>query len=289
MRFLIAGARGYIGSAALKRLLAEGADVLPLSSSPSEGFGLLDLGNPESFDSFSIGEGDLILLTAAISSPDVCAKDPERVRRINVEGTSEFISTCIRKGARVIFFSSDTVYGERADEFDESAACNPAGDYAMMKHEVEKRYCGNPAFKAIRLSYVFSIEDKFTVYLRGCAERGEEAAIFHPFYRAVVHRDDVVEGAIALARQWGKFPQAVINFGGPDVISRIEFAQTLKDTMLPALRFRRIEPEPEFFTNRPRVIRMKSPLLASLLGCPAHPLRRAAQSEFELKERDENG
>lgn len=289
IRVLVAGARGYIGSAATRSLRAVGTEVLPLSSSPHKGYGWLDLENPASFDSNSIREGDYILLAAAISSPDACAKEPERVRRVNVEGTSKFISTSIGQGARVIFFSSDTVYGERTEEFDESAACNPAGDYAVMKREVEIQFIGNPAFKTIRLSYVFSHEDKFTKYLCGCAERGEEAEIFHPFYRSVVHRDDVVQGAIALAQRWDEFPQSVINVGGPEVISRIEFAQALKRSVLPALRFRRIEPAPEFFTNRPRVIQMKSPLLTSLLGRLPHSLHEAAQLEFDNKRKAQNG
>jgi dTDP-4-dehydrorhamnose reductase len=288
MRVLIAGARGYIGAAALRRLRADGTKVLPMSSSPSKGFGWLDLGNPKSFDSISIRKGDFILLTAAISSPDVCAKEPERVRRVNVEGTNEFISLCIRQGARVIFFSSDTVYGERAEEFNETASCNPAGDYAVMKHEVERQFIGNPSFKTIRLSYVFSKEDKFTKYLCGCAERVEEAEIFHPFYRAVVHRDEVVQGAIALTQRWDEFPQSIINFGGPEVLARTEFAKILQDAALPNLRFRVTEPDADFFKNRPKVIRMASPTLAALLGRPAHTLSEAAKIEFNLKDEKQN-
>ena len=107
-----------------------------------------------------------------------------------------------------------------------------------MKHEVEMRFQGNPSFKTIRLSYVFSREDKFTDYLIGCASRNEEAELFHPFYRAIVHRDDVVDGALALAQRWDEFPQQVINFGGPEVLSRIDFAECLKRVALPNLRYR---------------------------------------------------
>jgi nucleoside-diphosphate-sugar epimerase len=288
MRVLIAGARGYIGSAASSTLRAGGCDVLPLASSPCEGFGWLDLGNPRSFGAIPVREGDFVLLLGGISSPDACAREPERVRRINVEGTIEFISSCMIRGARVIFFSSDTVYGERAEEFDESAGSNPAGEYALMKYEVESRFLGNAAFKTARLSYVFSREDKFTTYLLGCAERGQEADIFDPFCRAVVHRDDVVQGATALMRRWDEFAHPVINLGGPDVIARAEFAQILKGAVMPALRYRRVEPGSGFFLNRPRVIRMKSRLLASLLERPPRSLSDAARVEFSLEGQGKN-
>jgi nucleoside-diphosphate-sugar epimerase len=149
-----------------------------------------------------------------------------------------------------------------------------------MKHEVEKRFIGNLQFKAIRLSYVFSREDRFTKYLSGCAKHGEAAEIFHPFYRAIIHRDDVVDGAIALALRWHEYPQPVINFGGPEVLARTEFAQVLKEVVLPDLRFSVTEPDAEFFKNRPRVIRMESPVLASLLGRATRKLRQAALMEF---------
>lgn len=279
---LIIGANGYIGKSLL--ISARKVDnARGTSSAGSHTLIPLRLDAPDEFDYRVIRDSDVVLVTAAISAPDICSREFERAWAVNVTGTSSFIGRAMSRGARIVFFSSDTVYGERADEFDETAACNPAGDYAVMKHEVEKMFLGNPAFKTIRLSYVFSREDKFTRYLIGCAERGEDAEIFHPFYRAVVHRDDVVQGAIALAQRWGEFPQSVINFGGPGVIARTEFAQTLKDTVLPALRFRQIEPEPEFFANRPRVIQMKSSLLAPLLGRPARSLREAAQLEFDQK------
>jgi len=199
---------------------------------------------------------------------------------VNVTGTSECISRAIERGGRVVFFSSDTVYGERNDIFDEDAESNPAGEYAEMKHEVEMRFLGNPLFKVIRLSYVFSREDKFTKYLSGCAKRGEEAELFHPFYRAIVHRDDIVDGALALARRWEDFPQQIINFGGPEVLSRLDFAESLKRIALPDLRYRVTEPGDEFFKNRPRVIAMSSNLLPKLLGRPSLRLAEAMKIEF---------
>lgn len=220
------------------------------------------------------------MLTAAISAPDICAREHDRAWAVNVTGTSVFIESVISRGGRVVFFSSDTVYGEHEDEFDERAACNPAGEYAAMKRDVEQRFAGNPSFKAIRLSYVFSCEDKFTRYLAGCAERKEEADLFHPFFRAIVHRDDVVEGALALAKHWDEVSEQVINFGGPQVLSRIDFAECLREVRLHDLRFKVTEPGADFFKNRPRIIAMTSPVFARLLGRQPRTLFEAARLEF---------
>jgi dTDP-4-dehydrorhamnose reductase len=277
-RLVVVGATGHIGG----RILAAAAPALAAigTSSTAAGMLRLDLLRPQDFDYARLGAADVVTLAAGISAPDACARDPERAWALNVEGTAQFMQRALERGARVIFFSSDTVYGEREDEFDEAAPSNPAGAYSTMKHALEERFAGDPRVRTLRLSYVFSNEDRFTQYLRGCAGRNQKAEIFHPFYRAVVHREDVVDGVLALARRWEEFPQAVLNFGGPEVIPRTEFAQALKDRALPRLEFATVEPAADFFVQRPRVIRMRSPHLAALLGRPSRRLREAISLEF---------
>ena len=285
MNLLIVGASGYIGKQLMHAacgLTTTFSTVRGTSSRGADGLLHLDLAKPLEFDLAVIEHSDIVLLPAAISSPDICAREFERTWAVNVTGTTTFISAAIARGARVIFFSSDTVYGEREIAFGEMVPCKPVGEYAVMKHEVESRFLSSPQFKTMRLSYVFSRDDKFTRYLAGCAMRGEEAEVFHPFYRAVIHRDDVVAVALDLARRWDESFEAVINVGGPACISRIEFAVLLRDQMLPTLHFRQIEPVPDFFVNRPRTINMKSDLLAPLLGRPAHTLAKAIQIEGKL-------
>jgi len=275
----IIGASGYVGSALFSNASKLGF-AFGTSSIGGNGLLPLRLDAPASFDYDKIEPGDVVLLTAAISAPDICAREYDRAWAVNVTGTSSFIQSAIDRGARVVFFSSDTIYGEREDAFDESSAGNPAGEYAEMKREVEQRFLGNASFKSIRLSYVFSREDKFSRYLAGCAARHEEADLFHPFFRAIVHRDDVVVGALALAARWDDVPVQVINFGGPQVLSRIEFAECLRDNHIRDLRFRVTEPGVDFFKNRPRVINMTSPVFPTLLGRLPRSLREAAHLEF---------
>lgn len=278
-RIFVVGSSGYIGS----RLSLAGdkySTVFGTSSKGGGGLLALDLDRPVDFDYGLICPGDLVYLTAAISSPDMCAGDTERVWGVNVSGTSIFIERAIDLGARVVFFSSDAVYGEREEPFDERAFPRPVGEYAVMKHEVERRFLSNPSFKSIRLSYVFSRFDKFTNLLLERYLDGVEVDLFHPFYRSIVYCNDVVEGALALGFRWDAFPEPVINFGGPKVLSRVMIADCLRETCLPGLRYKIVEPLPAFFDNRPRVIAMESPVFQRLLGRQQTPLHVAACSEF---------
>jgi dTDP-4-dehydrorhamnose reductase len=276
----VVGASGYIGSQLLDKSSNFFSSFGTTSSLNSMGLLHLKLNNPLDFDYEIISSDDTIFLTAAISSPDTCEHKSEYAWSVNVSGTIKFISKVIERGARVIFFSSDTVYGERQCIFNETTSINPSGGYAQMKAEVENQFKDELLFKAIRLSYVFSRDDKFTKYLMGCHQQGVVAEIFHPFYRSIIHRDDVVDGAISLARFWGDYPQRIINFGGPEVLSRVDFAQQIKDGALTNLLYEVIEPAPEFFKNRPRTIAMSSDYLPLLLDRPPHTLTDAVRVEF---------
>lgn len=279
-KLYIIGARGYIGNALYKSALND-YNVTGTSSTETENMQLFSIGRPEEFDYKSVCDGDVVCLSSAISSPDVCANDFEKAWKVNVDATTAFINNLTKVGAKVIFFSSDAVYGEHTDGFDEAQACNPAGAYAIMKHEVENRFVGNRFFKSIRLSYVFSRQDKFTKYLISCAQNGELAEVFHPFIRSVVHLDDVVKGILALADRWNEFPDQFINFGGPSPVSRVQIAESLKATFLSDLEFDVIIPSDSFFENRPRAIAMQSPLLVRLLCRPPLSILKAATKEFE--------
>jgi dTDP-4-dehydrorhamnose reductase len=278
-RIFVIGATGYIGSHLLRSASAN-AVAIGTSSSGKSGLLKLRIEAPAEFDYSQIISGDVILLTAAISNPDTCAREHAQAWAANVTGTSEFIHRVFDRGARVVFFSSDTVYGEVSEEFDEASAVNPTGEYALMKHEIEQQFFGNPSFKSIRLSYVFSREDKFSLYLAECSAKNIEAELFHPFLRAIVYRNDVIEGALSLANNWDSIESQIVNFGGPMVLSRIDFAESLHKINLPNLRYTVTQPDPSFFRNRPRVIAMTSPIFAKLLQRSPRTLGEAVHIEY---------
>jgi dTDP-4-dehydrorhamnose reductase len=64
----------------------------------------------------------------------------------------ELSAGLLDRDARVVFFSTDTVYGEQPEPFDESRPCRPLGVYAELKHEVERRFAAAPGFKTKRSS-----------------------------------------------------------------------------------------------------------------------------------------
>ena len=237
------------------------------------------------FDKDSIGgtplkDGDTIIFTAAISEPAMVSAQFEKATRVNVESTGEFIQGVIDLGCKVLFLSSDTVYGDVETGFDESHPINPKGAYAEMKSIVEKRFEGNPNFKSFRCSLNFYKDDRFTQYLKTCAANNVEADIFDPLTRAVIHRDDTVDAILAVANDWNLAEGQYTNCGGPQVLSRAQIAETVKRVALPNLQFKVSRPPSKFYTDRPAFIEMKSPNLKRILGRSPVTFEEAVRIEF---------
>ena len=283
----IIGAKGNIGSRLVEK--TEGKYDIRKVVSPARphlfthdsGYHVINLAEDGfRYDYDTLKMGDTVAFCAAISEPSVCANQFQDSLRVNVTSTGDFIYEALKRGCKVIFLSSDAVYGNVLGEFDEEEKVDPLGVYAEMKALVEKRFLEYPLFKVLRLSYNFFKEDRFTTYLRNCAKEGATAEVFDPFGRSVVHRDDTVDAIISLFNNWDVCDKSVINCGGPETLSRVEFANILKDSVFPELKMKVITPKEKFYEDRPAIVSMRSNLLEEVLGRPARSIQDAITLEF---------
>ena len=282
-KIFIIGSNGYIGKRLAKKF-SDKYEIMQVSKENSENNIPLDLENVEKFDFSQIKSGDSVIFLAAISSPDQCANNYDYSYKINVTGTGHFIQKSLEQGANVLFFSSDAVYGASSgkieDYFDERSKCNLLGEYATMKREIEERFLNSDAFKVFRLSYVFSKNDKFMLYLKNCVENREVAEIFHPFFRNAIYIEDVMVAVDELVCRWEKIKEKVINVVGSEPISRLKMAEIYKQNVSPSLKIKIVKPEESFFRNRPQYINVKSIYLASLLKKNTIEFNQAFGQEF---------
>ena len=277
-RLILAGADGYIGQR-IQRSTQHKEEMLLLSPLQVEDYIPFDLLHVSDFDFSLINPRDTIIMLAGISSPDVCASKFQMAFNINVTGTIQFISGCLARSARVLFFSSDTVYGSSEGENDEDFfPSDPAGEYGTMKLLVERYFKGEPDFKSFRLSYVFSWYDKFTSYLRTCYEQKKKSEIFHPFIRKAVYIDDLVACILNISNDWDKYSNQFFNICGPGYLSRVEIAQ-LFNKHIGNLDLQIITPDNGFFKARPQKIFINSKYSASLLGKNFTPIEDALTIE----------
>lgn len=260
MKTALVGSSGYIAQYILKRFSEEPEieSVLKLDRNPESDL-FLDLSEAEKFDYGVLDDIYYIVFTAAISGPDQCAKEFDACWKINVTGTSHFIREALKRNCRVLFFSSDATFGDIPGKiYDEESETQAYTPYGRMKKAVEDEFKNEPNFKAIRLSYVASAKDKYYTYLLNCIRKGEEADIFHPFYRNVTVVSDVVDIVTYFALHWDEYEPPFLNVAGKELVSRVRMADELNRFLGGKLLYKISMPGEEFFTNRPRITQMKS-------------------------------
>ena len=261
----IIGANGYIGTRLCKEMESAGlifdcySDV---SDSKCAEFNLTE----SDCDSLDFCGGDVVVLLAAISSPDVCQNNYSLAYNVNVVGTSRLIDYCLSRDVRVIFLSSDTVNGPTTSPKDEYSTVEPFGNYARMKYEIELKYKNSSLFKTLRLSYVLSDSDKFVCYLKKCAQEHIVAEVFNGLYRNVIKLEIVLEAIIKLCLNFNFNDYYLVNVSGNQNLSRLDLAKWYKRNIDHNLVYKEIEVPETILNGRPNIIETKSLFLEKLLN-----------------------
>ena len=264
MNVAVIGSSGYIASYLIPKFHENQKIeyVMKVGETEDADF-LLDLRNPEKFDYDILNSIDYIVFTAAISGPDKCAEDFELCWSINVMGTIYFISEAIKRKCKIIFFSSDAVYGDIPGKvYTEESMTRGNTPYGRMKKAVEDEFRGISEFKAIRLSYVASAQDRFVKYCLNCIMSGETAEVFHPFYRNCTVVDDVVSTVTWLIENWNIFEPQFLNVVGKELVSRVRIADELNRVFDNKLKYVVTIPNESFYKNRPQITQVESLYLA---------------------------
>lgn len=260
MKIALVGSSGYIAGYLLERFSVEPSvnKVLQIDQN-GNAQAYLNLLEPENFDYSILDEMDYVIFTAAVSGPDKCAAEYDFCWSVNVTGTIYFIHKALNRNCRVLFFSSDAVFGDIPGEiYTEKSETRAETPYGRMKKAVEDEFKKNSRFKAIRLSYVVSTRDRFVSYCLECMQKNEAADIFHPFYRNCIVVSDVVDVVIWFINHWSEYPDFALNVAGSELISRIRIADELNRQFANRLKYTISTPDGNFYKNRPQITQMKS-------------------------------
>jgi nucleoside-diphosphate-sugar epimerase len=93
---IIIGSSGYIGRPLLSKA-NQGSSALGSSTMGINGTIKFNLESPDDFPYEKLNTNETIVLTAAISAPDICSRDFKRAWDTNVEKTTYFIKKVFQK------------------------------------------------------------------------------------------------------------------------------------------------------------------------------------------------
>lgn len=148
MKVAVTGGSGVVGSALVRHLVARGDEVTALARSMGAARLVRDLGATAHHGDVldvaalrSLVEGaDIVFHVAGVN--EMCSAAPERMWRVNVEGTRAVMTACRSEGTRrIVHTSSAVTIGERQGEVATEESSHRGfflSEYERSKHEAER-------------------------------------------------------------------------------------------------------------------------------------------------------
>lgn len=251
-RVLVTGAAGFLGRALVKRLIAEGEDVvisdLVQDTTASVGLQTCDLTRQEEVERLLRDRPvDTVIHAGAVSGPMVMADRPLDIWQINVTGTAYLLQAALlNKVRRFVLCSSVDVYGSNpVGLVDEDTVPAPESVYGASKLAAEALLAGYACEHgidgvAVRLAWIYGPGRRTPTTLERLMRAGlaDEAVALDQHAAEPTHYffiDDAVAGIVAAARAPGNLPRRAYNIAGGESATMGDVVESLK-TILPTLR-----------------------------------------------------
>lgn len=148
MRVAVTGGSGVVGSALVRHLVAGGHEVRALARSPDSIEKLKGLGaEPIGGDVLDVAKlrslvdgAEVVYHVAGVN--EMCSRAPERMWRVNVDGTRAVMTACRFEGVgRLVHTSSAVTVGEKQGELATEESSHRGfflSEYERSKHEAER-------------------------------------------------------------------------------------------------------------------------------------------------------
>lgn len=254
MKINILGSNGSIGKG-LRSLNQEKFTFFSRLSSDK----YFSISNPKEKSEYSkLNSNDVVLFLAALSKPNYIENNKVETINLNFINTSLILDTLLEKNVKILFASTDQVYGSNIDLACEDDQTNPKNFYAYSKLLIEEKYKTNQNFKVLRFSQCVNGFDSFSLYSKDCITNNRKVELFKNHHRNLFSTDLLEEFLTRIKNniiQFENIPK-ILNFGGSNVIKKSEFSSYLTNCQ--------VDYKPESKTHIP-YISINTTLLEKLL------------------------
>lgn len=229
---VVIGASGLLGQHLMNEAGSRGLDVVgTCATEAARDLVRLDLSDPSVVHRFMARERPKnVLLSAAMTSVDVCESRPDLAEAINASAPGLVAQECATLRAGLVYFSTDYVFGDRVAPADEETPMDPMNVYGRTKADGETnvraqhpspivvRTCANFGWNRLRMQ-----ENSVTWIINRLRHR-EPVPLFEDQRVSPSYAPDVARVAFDLLDRDGS---GVFHVASRDCISRVEMGQAV--------------------------------------------------------------
>ncbi|MFB7690669.1 SDR family oxidoreductase, partial [Streptomyces sp. NPDC056140] len=223
---------------------------------------------------------DRLVLVHGPSDVTWCEADPERAAALHTAATAHL--TAAAPGRRTVLISTDNVFDGTSPVNGESAPTAPANAYGRAKLAAERIVRESADGTVLRVSLIYGWEPpettKWLNFFSSCAHRlraGERVEVPGDQWTTPVLVEDVA-AVTAAVLPTGAPP--LLHLGGPDRISRADWAEAIADALgVPRSQVVRVPKAAGRYASRPTNTCLTSELLDGFLAARGLRVRGVAE------------
>lgn len=255
MRILVTGAAGLIGRKLTDHLCNVGYEVIPVYFGQQKGSICADLRDEATvFSLVKEHTPDLILHLAALKNLRFCEDNKKASRATNYGITEVLTKICSESKIRMIFFSSDYVFGKYDHFWKETDSPCPTTQYGMDKASSEFLIQEKLSdYAIVRTAQLYGFRGDFVSLVWDALTSNQEFIAFANLVNCPTWIDDLFA---MLNKIIGHGSQGIFHCVGPEAVSRYKYACEIAEAF--ALDSSYIKPVNLDFANdiRPPVVRL---------------------------------
>ncbi len=231
MRILIIGASGFIGHYLLRRLQQDNHQVTGTYNARvppdiDESWHRLEITDTQRLEQgFSQARPDVVVLLAAIADVGTAERSPARATEVNADGAAQVARICTQHHARLIFLSSEYVFGGDRGNYREDDEPDPNTHYGLTKRQAElavAREASHCSIVRTSLVYGWSIIGRrnLATVIMDRLKNNETFVGNADSYRTPIYVEHLTEG---IAKLVDDYHHGISHIAGADQMNMYEF------------------------------------------------------------------
>lgn len=245
----VVGATGTIGSAVMRSLSEVGVEGVGFSKNHPEPRRRIDLADERTWGVFP-QQSEAVLLCAGISDLRTCCEHPAATRKVNVEGTSEFVRFAAQRGGFPVIVSTSYVFDGSRPDFGPNDVVCPQCEYGRQKVDLEtKLETFSRDCAVVRVTKVFGSSNRLLASWKDELLKGGEIRAAEDVRVSPLPESFAGDTLVSLLR--AKRP-GMFHLSACDELSWFDIAKSLakrcgvEDTKVKPTGLRSIDPRAEF-------------------------------------------